>query len=275
MAKAWEQYAKEMFQKFGYMATWTPGVQLELGDVGVVKDKLFTRITSLKNLGIDFKTREDKTEETQKHSSSGSVSMLFKAAGKAPALGSVLTQAEAGFTIDFKKSKSTVYEAVGCVAPMIDDQVAVGKKVLQMYQQGTWNKDWAVITELVQAKSATVLISNSSNSKIELSASGTFTGGTASIADVNAQLQMAFSKDMMTTLVSQAGLTPLFKARAVKSNGPIGPFDKANPISGSLSALDFAVPNDAIQSEDLYFGYVEYDLIGEEDDESDIRDGSN
>jgi hypothetical protein len=266
MAKAWEQYAKEMFEKFGYLATWTPGVQLELGDVGVVKDRLFTRITSLKNLGIDFKTREDKTEETQKHSSSGSVSITFKAAGKAPALGSVLTQAEAGFSIEFKKSKATVYEAVGCVAPMIDDQLAVGKKVLEMYQQGNWNKDWAVITELVQARSATVLISNSSSAKIELSAGGTFSGGAASLADVNAQLQVAFSKDMMTTLVSQAGLTPLFKARGVKSNGPIGPFDKAAPLGGGLNALDFLALGDSFRSEDLYFGEVQYDLTGEEDE---------
>ena len=127
MAKAWDQYTKEMFEKFGYMATWTPGVQLELGDVGVVKDRLFTRITSLTNLGISFNKRDDKTEELQKHASSGSVSIVFKAAGKAPAVGSVLTQAEAGFTIEFKKNKSTVYEATGCVAPMIDDQVAVGR----------------------------------------------------------------------------------------------------------------------------------------------------
>ena len=98
MAKAWEQYTKEMFEKFGYMATWTPGLPLELGDVGSHQRKVFSRATSLKNLGIEFKTREDKTEETQKHSSSGSVSIMFKAAGKAPAVGSVLTQAEAGFT---------------------------------------------------------------------------------------------------------------------------------------------------------------------------------
>ena len=266
MAKAWEQYTKEMFEKFGYMATWTPGLPLELGDVGTIKDRVFSRVTSLKNLGIDFKTREDKTEETQKHSSSGSVSILFKAAGKAPALGSVLTEAEAGFTIDFKKNKSTVYEATGCVAPTIEDQVAMGKKILELFQTGEWSKDWVVITELIQAKSATVLISNSSSSKIELSAKGTFTGGAASLADVSAQLQMAFSKDMMTTLVSQTGLTPLFKARAIKSNGPIGPLDKANPIAGELSVLDFLSPNQAIRNEELFFGQVTYDFTGEEDD---------
>ena len=266
MAKAWDQYTKEMFEKFGYMATWTPGVQLELGDVGVVKDRLFTRITSLANLGISFNKREDKTEELQKHASSGSVSIVFKAAGKAPAVGSVLTQAEAGFTIEFKKSKATVYEATGCVAPMIDDQVAVGKKILELYQKGEWNKDWAVITELVQAKSATVLISNSSSAKIELSASGTITG-TPSLADVSAQFSLAFSKDMMTSLISQSGLTPLFKARAIKSNGPIGPFEKAAPIGGNANALDFRTTNQAVRSEDLIFGNLDADLTGEEDDE--------
>ncbi|HEY6802408.1 MAG TPA: hypothetical protein VI306_02410 [Pyrinomonadaceae bacterium] len=264
MAKPWEQYTKEMFERFGYMATWTPGVQLELGDVGVVKDRLFTRITSLKNLGIDFNIREDVTEEEQKFASSSNVSILFKAAGTAPAVGSVLTQAQAGFSIEFKKSKATVYEAVGCVAPMIDDQVAVGKRILELNQHGDWNKDWAVVTELVKAKSATVLISNSSSAKIELSASGTVTG-VPNLGSVSAQFQLAFSKDMMTSLISQHGLTPLFKARAIKSNGPIGPLETANVIGANRSALDFRTLNQAISSEDLFFGNVDVDLTGEED----------
>ena len=266
MAKAWDQYTKEMFEKFGYMATWTPGVQLELGDVGFIKDRLFTRTTSLQNLGINFKVREDKTEETQKHASSGSVSIVFKAAGKAPALGSVLTQAEAGFTIDFKKNKATVYEAAGCVAPMIDDLVAVGKRILELYQKGEWNKDWVVVTELVQARSGTVLISNSSSAKVELSAKGTVVG-MPSLADLSAEFQLAFSKDMTTVLISQTGLTPLFKARGVKSNGPIGPLGFANVISGNRNALDFRTLNQALRSEDLYFGEVGLDLTGEDSDD--------
>lgn len=266
MAKAWEQYSNEMFKKFGYLATWTPGVQLELGDVGVIKDRLFTRITTLKNLGISFQVRPDTSKEAQKHSSSGSVSITFKAAGKIPQAGSVLTEAEAGFSIEFKKSKSTVYEALGCVAPSIDDQVAIGKKILELAAQGEWNKDWAVITELVVADSATVLISNSSSSKIELTASGNVVAGTVSLADVNAGLQIAFSKDMQTVLVSQAGLTPLFKARAIKSNGPIGPFLKAENLA-DFSAFDIATPKSALASEDLYFGYVGYDITDEEEND--------
>lgn len=265
MAKAWEQYSKEMFNKFGYLATWTPGVQLALGDVGVMKDRLFTRITTLANLQIPFEERPDPSKEAQKHSSSGSVSITFKAAGKAPQAGSVLSEAEAGFSIDFKKSKATVYEAAGCVSPSISDQVSVGKRIQKLYEQGEWNKDWAVITELVIADSATVLVSNSSSSKIELSASGKVTAGTVSLADVNAGLQVAFSRDMQTVLISQAGLTPLFKARALKSNGPVGPFLKTESLAG-FSAFDTATPKASLAGEDLYFGYVEHDFSGDEED---------
>lgn len=264
MAKAWQQYASEMFNKFGYLATWTPGVQMELGDVGVVKDKLFTRITTLANLEIPFEVRPDASKESQKHSSSGSVSITFKAAGKAPALGSALSQAEAGFSIDFKKSNSTVYEALGCLAPSINDQVAIGKRIQELYDQGDWNKDWAVVTELVTADSATVLISNSSSAKIELSASGNVATGGVSLADLTANLQIAYSKDMQTVLVSKEGLTPLFKARALKSNGPIGPFFKSENVLG-LTAFDTGTHNSTLAAKDLHFGYVRYDDIVQDD----------
>lgn len=264
MAKAWEQYANEMYKRFGYLATWTPGVPLRLGDFGFVKDKLFTRIDNIESLGIAFRIRPDTTKETQKHSTAGSVSISFKAAGKAPQIGSVLTEAEAGFTVEFKRNKSTVYEAVGCVAPSIENQVEVGNAILEKFRQGEWNKDWAVITELVETDSATILISNSSNSKVELTVSGNVAPGGVSIADINAGLQVAFSKDMNTTLISQQGLTPLFKARAIKSNGPIGPLPNVEKVS-LFNSLDFETQSSAIKKEDLVFDLVTYDIFGEDE----------
>lgn len=257
MAKAWEQYVKEMYKRFGYLATWTPGVKLQLGDVGEIKDKRFTRITTLENLKISFKIRNDDTQESQKHSSSGSVSMLFKAAGTAPQVGSVLKESEAGFTIDFKKNRSTVYEATGCTADSIDDQVTMGSQIIQLFKEGKWNKDWAVVTELVSAESGTVLISNSSESRIELAVKGKITAGVPSLADVEADLQIAWSKNMQTTLISQAGLTPLFRARALKSDGPVGPFG-----SDRLTLLSYAEQRESA----LLFDPVTLDL--RDDDES-------
>lgn len=263
MSKAWEQYVSEMYKKFGYIATWTPGVQLKLGDFGIIKDKKFDRIANIGSLGITFQTRPDSSEESQKHTSTGNVSVIFKAAGKAPQVGSVLTEAEAGFTIEFKKSKSTVYEALGCTAPSIENQLEIGKKVIELYKKGDWNKDWVVITELVEAKSATVLISNSSNSKIEISVKGNISGATASIADVNAKLQVEFSRDMNTQLVSEKGLTPLFKARGIKSNGPVGPFENINRL-GSLDFLDYATPNSLTGEEELLFEPILLDFSDDE-----------
>ena len=164
-----------------------------------------------------------------------------------------------------KRSKSTVYEAVGCVSPSIENQLEVGNAILEKFRQGEWNKDWAVITELVNTDSATILISNSSNSKIELSVSGNIAPGGVSIADVSAGLQVAFSRDMNTTLISKEKLTPLFKARAIKSNGPVGPLPNLEKIS-RFNALDFDSQSLAMKREDLVFDFVTYDVFGDDEE---------
>jgi hypothetical protein len=269
MAAAYEQYCKEMFQKFGYLATWTPGVQLQLGDIGIVDKWQFTRLTNLADLdpAIGFQVRDDTSKEVQKHASSGSTSVTFKAAGKAPQVGSVLSQAEAGFTVEFKRSFSTVYEAVGCVTPSIKDQATLGQEILNRYRKGKWNKEWVVITELVTADSATVLISQNSNSKIELSASGAVAAGSISLADASAGLQVAFARDMATSIICQSGLTPLFKARGVKSGGAIGPLSKAIRLTeGGVRALHMMTEKEAMASDDLFFGYSGYDLSVEDNE---------
>lgn len=263
MAKAWEQYTKEMAKSFGYLATWTPGVTLALGDVGVLRKNLFTRISSLQNLGIAFQTREDQTREDQKYASSGSLSVVFKAAGQVPTAGSALTEAEAGVTIEFTRKKAVVYEALGCTSPSIDDQAKLGSEIIKRYKTGGWNKDWVVITELVMAESGTVLISEEKGAKIEISAKGTVAGAAFSLAEASVALAIVSQRDMQTTLVAKDGLTPLFRARGVKSQDSIPAFLAAH----SVGAADLAVPRDAEAARMLYFGNMPFDFRAFDEEE--------
>jgi hypothetical protein len=254
MGKAWDQYAKEMHERFGYLATWTPGVQLSLGDVGVVRDNVFTRLTTLGNLGISFKIRDDATAEDIRYVSSGCVSITFKAAGTAPAPGSGLTQAQAGVSIDFTRKKAVVFEALGCVSPSIDDQLSVGQQILSRYP-ANWNKDWVAVTELVVAKSVTVLISDQGKASLELSAKGNMTAAAFSLADLSAGLTVVSQRDMQTTIVAQAGLTPLFKARGIKSSRAVSPVYAARGLYGT----DLDSPDDSEARSRLYFGNIGFD----------------
>ncbi len=68
---------------------------------------------------------------------------------------------------------------------------------------------------------------------------------------------------MNTQLVSEKGLTPLFKARGIKSNGPVGPFENINKLS-SLDFLDYATPNSLTGEEELLFEPILFDFSDEE-----------
>ena len=55
-----ELYVKGIKKKLqNYFAAWLPNEPLGLGDVGILRKSLFTRTTSLENLGITFDERED------------------------------------------------------------------------------------------------------------------------------------------------------------------------------------------------------------------------
>jgi len=111
------QYTRELHAKFGYLATWAPKVELHLGDVGTLKDHIFEPVTTLARLGIPFETRAAEGLADYEYVSSGNVSINVKSAGQAPALGSALTAAEAGITVEFGAENAVVFQAANCRNP--------------------------------------------------------------------------------------------------------------------------------------------------------------
>lgn len=257
MKSAQKQYTNEMKRKFGYYATWNPGVPLQLGDVGIFKNNVFTKISDLESFQITFDIREDQTEVDLEHSSQGSVSVTTKLSGTVAPHGSVLADADAGIVVEFGKDNSTLFKANKTVSPTIKDTIQLGNIVLELFKQGKWNKNWAIITELVKAESATIIISNSSNSKIELKANANVDAPSFDIADANFEFSTLISKGLETMIIAAEGITPLFKCMGIKTGIFVPPVFRAKGIN----AFDLLTPDAAKEkhSEDIYFGYLSSD----------------
>jgi hypothetical protein len=84
------------------------------------------------------------------------------------------------------------------------------------YQEGSWDSDLYVITEIVMAEAATVLISTGDSAVIELKAGGSVSSAGISLADLNAQFSVASTSGMGIEMVAKTGITPLFKAGRVR-----------------------------------------------------------
>lgn len=255
MASAEKQYTSEMMKKFGgYYATWNPGVNLQLGDVGVLKNNVFTRYSNLADIGIAFEVREDTTRLPIEYQSQGAVQVTTKAAGSASFPGSTLTNADAGVVVEFSKSNSTYFKALNTTSPSIKDVLALEKAVLDRYAKGSWKSGWVIVTELIQAESATIIISNSSTAKVEVKATANLDAPQVDIANIDFGFQVQSSKGLDTTIIATEGLTPLFKVMGLKTRI----FLPAHLALKKVSPMDIVTPESSKTTHKgkLYLGYI-------------------
>ncbi|MGV8915834.1 MAG: hypothetical protein ACOH1X_10355 [Kaistella sp.] len=253
MASAQDQYTKEMYKKFGYHATWLPGVNLQLGDIGTMDNGVFTRNGNIKKQGISFEIREDKTRTTLEYYSQGGVSVSQKLSGKAAPPGSVFGDIDAGIIVEFLKDKAVLFKANNTSSPSIEDAIALGKEVLKRYEAGEWNKNYVIITEILEAETLTVLISNQANTKVELKAQANIKASHFDIADAAFKFGTEIKGGLETHIIAQEGATPLFKMMGIKkgilrptvfeamATFPVYPenFEPAENIGKEVSGFDF------------------------------------
>ena len=216
MAGPRDQYLREMHERFGYLATWIPTIRIQLGDVGVIRGHEYSRVTTLKEENIDFDTRSDKNTSDLQYFSSDSVSIQLEGKSSLAGAIAILGEAATGITIEFQRANAVLFQASGCHSSAILNQDKLARQILERHEKDGWPSEYFIITEIVKAESATIFISSGEGGRVELIAQGNMVIDQFKLADLNAGLKVARSVNIGTTVVAQAGLTPLFKARGIK-----------------------------------------------------------
>lgn len=249
-----EQYTKELSRKFGYRATWLPGSPLSLGDIGTLDGAIFNRRGNLRDKNINFEIVNDATGDDLEYMSSGGVDISTKLAGKTAPEGSALGTIDAGVIVNFSKEKAIFFKALNTKNSFIKDITKVGDDVVNLFKNGHWEKEYVVITELITAESATILISNSNNGKVELKANANIAATKIDIADAEFDWDTKFSRGMETKIISQAGNTPLFKLQGIKK----GLFEKPKfRMRGAVENEDSTATSKQSDHDSVEFGFVD------------------
>jgi hypothetical protein len=202
-----------MLKELGYLASWLPGTSVSLGLVGVMEGKTFIPKSSIRGLGVKFKTMTSpSTSSTMHFKSSKDIEVDVKVAGKLSLAAPSLPEAQAGVAVSFGEDTGVVFGASGITISRIKDILALEAAIWDLWDRFLWNPDWVVVTELVQAESTTILVSEGGYAKVELQAQGVGEVATVSLGELSADLTLASTTGMHTQLVSEQGLTPLFRA---------------------------------------------------------------
>lgn len=204
-------YLKHIADKTGYRATWEPNKPLPLGAIVRIDKGVFTILSSLEKEGIQVEVLEDSSEGTLDYSSSETVQIGIKASGQIPAAGSVLSAADAGFSIDFGSDKSILFQADKTKTHQISNVASIEREVIKRVGEGKWNKEWLIVTELLEADTATIIVSFSTNSKIEIKANANVGGAQLKLTDASLGLSVVSEKGSLFKAVASKGITPLYR----------------------------------------------------------------
>lgn len=207
-------YRRTMYRAYDYRATWLPNAHLELGDVIVIKRHRVRKVSDLKSLKVEFEIEEDPTPGDLELISSNDVNVTFKPEGSIVD-GSSLLEAHAGFIVTFEGKRGFTFRANGTRENSIKDTIALREPILNLYKQGKWDKNFVIVTSLVEAESGTVIIAIEREAKIELKANGEVDLEKINLADLKAELQATFSRGIHTKIIADEGSTPLYKVQGI------------------------------------------------------------
>ena len=211
MGNVHQYYLKHIADKTGYRATWEPNKPLTLGAIVKINKGVFAILSSLEKEGIPFEVLEDSSEGTLDYSSSETVQIGIKAAGQIPAAGSVLSAADAGFSIDFGSDKSILFQADKTKTHQINNIASIEREVIKRVGEGRWDKNWLIVTELLEADTATIIVSFSTNSKIEIKANANVGASQLKLTDASLELSVVSEKGSLFKAVASKGITPLYR----------------------------------------------------------------
>jgi hypothetical protein len=202
----------------GFRATWDPGLPLKIGDI--VKLDSFGAVNvynSLEKVGIVPEVRTDESTTDLDYSSGSGITITVKGAGAAPVTGSVLTDADAGFNLQFTTEKSIVFKIAGYKTHQIINLGEIESFLLAKNKNGDWDKSWLIVTHLIVADTATIIIADKGNASIDLHAKAAVGAAQLKITDASLGLTVARETGSTVNFIAQNGLTPLYKVMGLKS----------------------------------------------------------
>jgi hypothetical protein len=207
-------YLEHMCKSTGYRASWLPDRPLKIGDIGKLEDGLFILYSTLEQQQINCVVRESPSELGLDYSDKGSFSIQAKGA-----TGNLLDVTGAAvdgtLMINFAENKGLIFQMTGAKLKVIENLAEVEKSVLAKYKSSDWPKEWVFIAELVVTDNATIIISTSSDNKIELGCSAKVGFTANKLADPQLGLTVVSEQGSSCKILGAKGLTPFYRIRGV------------------------------------------------------------
>ena len=225
MASIAETYANSVREDSGlYYAAWSPEARYSLGDVGILQNgKMFVQKTSLKDEGIAFDEEPDEDPGSFDLTSKRDISISLKLSGEVNPSAPSLPSGKAGVVVGFGRSSNYIIRSEEVYEPRIRNMAAVEREVMERFKARRWQKEWVIISQLVRCVKVDILISKSSNTKVEILAKGDVPAGQyVNLGNVDFGFEITAGGGAVYNFLNTKNATPLFQLVGIRTRFPFG-----------------------------------------------------
>lgn len=231
MTKIANKYMAEMARQFRHRPTWPAQRRLAVGMYGKINKGKFEQHGTLADFDLDLEVADDPFKGETEFKSSKSISINFKAKGDSNAIPGV-SAGNAGVRIEFGSANAFVFQGQSMRVKTLTNLRMLRPELLELYENGSLEKDDIIINEIYEAQSCTILASRDQNSSITLEAAADIGSEKAKLADAEAEFEVVSENSVGIKIIAASQLTPLFNVVGLKK-----PF-LSKPIIGSKGILD-------------------------------------
>ena len=200
-----------------YRATWfPPDHPIHIGDlVRINSDGGLENWGSLSKLGIKPEVQMTVNKGDMDRSYLKDVQIQGEVAGTVPIDG-ILSKAKGDINIQFGKSNAFIFQLAGYTTSVVTNIAAIAVKVLELYKSDQWDKELLIVTELITADTATIIISGEGSGSLDLAASANADIGDVKLTDASLKLKTVNKTGDVSEYIALQGISPLYKVMGLK-----------------------------------------------------------
>lgn len=235
-----------------YWAGWLPNSEFSLGDIGILKGKVFRPLSNLADSSnnIQFDKSENSSVGTLEYSSKSGIELSFTAAGQSNLPDG--TKIDGSIDLKFSSEGAFFIKLIEANEVSIKDLLSVEKSIIDNFKSGFWDKDWVVISKIINAPTGNFFISNSSESSVEYEIKGKPNIGLVDFGSANIQHSLKSQKGSMIKMLNATDVSPFFQLSKLSCKWFRHPIlDQARGFVGEIEPIDFITPEIAKNSEDI------------------------
>jgi len=176
-----------------------------------MEDDIFIARGNIRELGVGYNIDQDTIPSTLELNASKGVAITTKVKGVTNADLPHIPQASVGIGIQFKAEGSFLIAAEKVYEDRIKNPGALEKKLISLKDQGKWDSSLRIVTGVLRMPVATILISQASDTKLELSIDGTLTPSIKELGKVGITANFHFESTAVMKYAPARNAVPIIQ----------------------------------------------------------------